>query len=79
MSYITSYMKHHDIGEQDIVYCKVRAKGCQNISTELHHIRYKSQGGKDNVENLIPTCRNCHILCHAKKITQKELYEYNAN
>jgi len=75
MNYIKNYMKHHDIGETDIVFCKV----CGAVSVDLHHIKYKSQGGKDNVENLIPLCRRCHNLAHSRALTPEELYAKNAN
>lgn len=79
MSYITNYMKHYNIGEQDIVLCKAKSEECLGVAVDLHHIVFKSQGGKDNVENLIPICRNCHNLAHAKILTQEYLYAKNKN
>lgn len=45
-----------------------------------HHIRYKSQGGGDNHENLITLCRACHDLVHSNKQKYQEiLIKYKKN
>jgi 5-methylcytosine-specific restriction endonuclease McrA len=75
MNYITNYMKHHDIGEQDIVLCKV----CGAMSQDLHHIKFRSRNGNDEPSNLIPLCRPCHNLAHSRALTEEELYERNNN
>lgn len=31
---------------------------------ETHHIRYRSQGGPDTIENLITLCETAHRRCH---------------
>lgn len=31
---------------------------------EIHHIQFRSKGGKDNDENLIALCHRCHIITH---------------
>lgn len=66
--YIKDYMKFHDIGEQDIIYCEARGEGCTNLAVDLHHRILRSQGGTDEPSNLILVCRNCHELFHAKKL-----------
>lgn len=69
-------MKHYGIGETDIVPCRAQGDDdCEQVSVELHHIIYRSQGGTDEVENLIPVCRHCHELAHAKKLTVEYLQE----
>jgi len=75
--YIKNYVKHHNIGEQDIILCKARGKKCEGVAVDLHHIKLKSQGGTDDVENLIPVCRKCHEYAHAKILTEEELYAKN--
>lgn len=37
-------------------------------TTELHHIKYKDQGGADTDDNLIEVCRDCHRLIHSGAI-----------
>ncbi len=44
----------------------------------VHHITYRSQGGKDTPDNLIPLCQGplsncCHERAHAGEITADEL------
>ena len=48
---------------------------CQlKLANDLHHIIFRSQGGSDEVENLIPLCRDCHNAVHLKrKISAEKL------
>lgn len=69
MNYIKNYMKHYRIGIDDIVLCKV----CGQVSVDLHHIVYRSQGGGDGVDNLIPLCRKHHEDAHKKILTKEYL------
>jgi hypothetical protein len=43
---------------------KVKSKWCQACemqpASEVHHIKARVDGGKDNEENLIDLCRDCH-------------------
>ena len=34
---------------------------CGQVATDAHHIRPKSLGGKNTVENLRPACHACHM------------------
>jgi 5-methylcytosine-specific restriction endonuclease McrA len=47
-------------------YCAVNAMHCLIHSTETHHIKSRAQGGKHEVANLLPVCRNCHQLIHGQ-------------
>jgi 5-methylcytosine-specific restriction endonuclease McrA len=47
-------------------YCAVNAMHCLIHSTETHHIKSRAQGGKHEVANLLPVCRNCHRLIHGQ-------------
>jgi len=72
MNYKKIFYKFWKIGEQDNVicdYCKCR------LAVDIHHIKYRSQGGKDEVENLIALCREDHEKAHKKEIPAKELFE----
>lgn len=57
--HIKNYLKHFEVFG-DFVACEV----CWRAGTEFHHIKYKSQWGKDNVENIACLCRECHQRCH---------------
>jgi len=55
------YAKHFGYGEQDIALCE----NCQKeIASDIHHIRFKSRGGEDSIENLMALCRKCHKKAH---------------
>jgi len=42
-----------------------RCQGCGNTRhLELHHIIFRSQGGKDEADNLVMLCRRCHQRTH---------------
>lgn len=44
--------------------CQVGAEGCTAVATQAHHRRYRSQGGEDTPENLLPVCAACHQWIH---------------
>jgi len=37
----------------------------------VHHVRYRSEGGKDSMDNLITLCEKHHLLVH----TDKSVYQ----
>lgn len=37
----------------------------ERIATEKHHIKRRSQGGTNTLDNLAHLCRNCHWWVHA--------------
>jgi 5-methylcytosine-specific restriction endonuclease McrA len=57
--HVKNYMRHYKYGEQDIIFC-----GCGQQAVDIHHIKLKSCGGTDDVENLIALCRKCHDKAH---------------
>ena len=67
--YIKNYVTHHNIGEQDILLCKLDG----SLAADIHHIKYKSRGGSDEVDNLIALCRSCHNKAHANILTEEFL------
>ena len=42
--------------------------GKKNCRLEVHHIRFKSDGGTDDEENLITLCEDCHKSVHASTV-----------
>ncbi len=62
MNYKKAYFKHYKLDECDILYCVV----CGQVATNLHHIKYRGQGGTDKPENLAPLCYYCHSAHHEK-------------
>ena len=41
---------------------------CKDSKLEVHHIKFRSQGGTDNPNNLITLCQKCHKKVHAGKL-----------
>lgn len=46
---------------------KCRWCGRTNAGIDLHHVTYRSSGGKHTLENLISLCREHHSLAHSDK------------
>ena len=40
----------------------------KNTKLEVHHIKYRSRGGTDDLDNLITLCADCHKKVHAEKL-----------
>lgn len=45
---------------------KGKCRACRKPGSEVHHIVYRSHGGKDEAGNLAIVCIQCHKLIHAK-------------
>lgn len=69
LRHVKNYMNYFSLGEQDFISCEM----CASEGVDIHHIKYRSQGGTDDIENLICLCRNCHNLAHENKISKEEL------
>ena len=71
------YMDFFDIdydiatGYYDYIDCEVDRK----IAVDLHHIIPKSQGGKDDINNIIALCRSCHDKAHSGILTREYLHK----
>ena len=44
-----------------------RCRWCGGSVNALHHVRYRSEGGPDDVDNLLSLCRRDHELAHSDK------------
>ena len=51
----------------------VPCEQCGKKSVDIHHIIFKSQGGTDEIENLIALCRKCHNMAHDNELTKSDL------
>ena len=73
--HVKIYMEYFGYAEDDIPFCEVDGK----VAVDVHHIIFKSQGGKDEIENLIGLCRKCHDTAHGEvagaDLTEDELFE----
>lgn len=55
---------------RDNYTCQCSLKGCV-VRLEVHHIKFRSQGGSDNPNNLITLCSKHHKMIHEGKIELK--------
>ena len=68
--HLKNYADYFDIGICDPIVCEY----CQmNVASDIHHIRFRGQGGGDEIENLIGICRKCHSMAHTSKISADAL------
>lgn len=45
-------------------FCEAKLDGCFGVASHAHHKKMKSQGGKDEVDNLLGVCAKCHRMIH---------------
>ena len=64
MNYKEKYRRHYKLLPGDFVPCAV----CGKQSVDIHHRVHRSQGGTDDIDNLVALCRQCHADVHANKI-----------
>lgn len=72
------YLKHFGFDSSDFIPCET----CGSKAVDIHHIDARGMGGSDknNIENLMALCRDCHNKygdIKEKKEWLKELHRYN--
>ena len=64
------YFDYYDIDPGDFVACE----NCGSQAVDIHHLKFRSQGGQDVIENLMALCRECHFEVHnGTKIKTEDL------
>jgi len=58
------YFKYFGYGEQSFIPCEI----CGKKAVDIHHIKFRSQGGKDEIENLVGLCRLHHERAHSGEL-----------
>lgn len=53
--------------------CGWEIEGLESGGCHIHHIKPICEGGKDDIENVVMLCPNCHALAHHGLITQDQL------
>lgn len=53
-------MKHLGYGIDDFIPCE----NCGDRASDVHHLVFRSQGGTNEIENLMGLCRECHNEAH---------------
>ena len=64
--YTRTYLNYFGYDETDFIPCEV----CNKQAVDIHHIQAKGMGGsntKDNIENIMALCRECHTKYGDKK------------
>ncbi len=67
--HVKIYLKHFGYGIDNVILCEQ----CGKKAVDIHHIIYRSQGGKDEIVNLIALCRKCHDMVHNNELTKSDL------
>ena len=57
---------------REMIERRTKCHECENYATELHHIVAVEDGGTDDIENLMPLCKECH-----KEYTSEQIIERN--
>jgi 5-methylcytosine-specific restriction endonuclease McrA len=71
-AHIKVYLKHFGYDTSDIILCE----NCGKTAIDIHHLKFRSQGGQDVIENLMALCRECHFEVHnGTKIKTADLIE----
>jgi hypothetical protein len=52
---------------------------CHEFPVQIHHIKDRSKGGKDEFSNLIGLCATCHDRVTRGYIKQRDVRQYKAN
>lgn len=74
-NHIKVYLNYFDYTTADFIPCE----NCNSKANDIHHLKFRSQLGKDNIENLIALCRNCHNEAHNNKEFNQKLKEVHEN
>jgi len=70
------YFKYFGFDICDFIQCE----NCGKQANDIHHLKFRSQGGTDSIENLIAVCRFCHQKAHSNKEFNENLKEiHNEN
>jgi len=56
---------------REMIERKTKCHECEDYATELHHIVAVEDGGKDDIENLMPLCKKCHKEYTSEQITER--------
>ena len=76
--YTKQYFSYFGYALDDFLPCEV----CGNKAVDLHHLDCKGMGGtkdKDNINNVMAVCRQCHLEYGDKKEHMEFLKEKHLN
>jgi len=64
--------KEFNKARREMIERRTKCHECEDYATELHHIIAVEDGGTDDIENLMPLCKECH-----KEYTSEQTNERN--
>lgn len=62
--YVTTYLRHFDLGEQSNWFCEACLKPDHIQNFDIHHIHGRS---RETINDLICLCRKCHNRAHGSR------------
>lgn len=66
----TTMTAYDEAVKRDDARCRV----CGRLDYAVHHIKFRSMGGDNSVDNLVCLCNECHDDVHAHKIALHVTY-----
>ena len=75
MTYKEIYINYFGFCKTEYIPCEY----CKSQSVDVHHLLFKSHGGKNEIDNLIALCRSCHNLAHEQPMFNEHLKEIHGN
>lgn len=73
MNYKQIFANYWQVVPDDFIPCLK----CGLSAVDIHHVIFRSQGGKNNIENLAELCRECHTKAHQSKEFNNEIKRLN--
>ncbi len=71
VNHVKVYLNYFGYTTADVILCE----NCGRVAADIHHLKYRSQGGTDDISNLMALCRTCHEMAHAHQINRQELID----
>lgn len=65
-AYLAEYKQARDeVKNRASLRCEIRVWDiCEGRVHQIHHRLRRSQGGSNDVDNLLAACNSCHAYCH---------------
>jgi hypothetical protein len=57
--------------KREMIERRTKCHECEDYATELHHIIAVEDGGTDDIENLMPLCKECHKEYTSEQTTER--------
>lgn len=68
-AHVKIYFDYFGYGDQDLPICE----GCLAPAHSVHHIKFRSQGGSDDIKNLMALCKRHHDKAQNREYSEGEM------